>query len=81
MRKLILIEWISPDGFATDKNGGLDFFTNINPDQNKYSDEAQLKFLEIIDLILLGRKTYELFAGFWPGATIEQEAIADKLNE
>lgn|SRR5687768_9615903 len=80
MRKLILEEWISLDGYVTDKNGQLDFFTNLTPEQNKYSDADQLKFLETIDTILLGRKTYELFVDFWPDATIDKEVIADKLN-
>ena len=66
MRKLILEEWISMDGYIEDKNGKLDFFTNITPEENKYSDQDQLKFLEEVDTILLGRKTYELFAEFWP---------------
>ena len=81
MRKLILEEWISLDGHVTDKNDQLDFFTNLTPEQNKYSDDDQLKFLETIDIILLGRKTYELFVDFWPGATTDKEVIADKLNE
>ena len=81
MRKLILEEWVSLDGYVTDKNGQLDFFTNLTPEQNKYSDSDQLKFLETIDTILLGRKTYELFVDFWPGATTDKEVIADKLNE
>lgn len=81
MRKLILEEWISLDGYATDKNGGLDFFTQLTPEQNIYSDQDQLRFLQTVDVILLGRKTYELFVEFWPTATTDQEAIADKLNE
>jgi dihydrofolate reductase len=81
MRKLILEEWVSLDGYVTDKNGQLDFFTNLTPEQNKYSDADQLKFLETVDTILLGRKTYELFVEFWPTATIDKEVIADKLNE
>ena len=81
MRKLILEEWMSLDGYVADKNGQLDFFTNLTPEQNKYSDSDQLKFLETIDTILLGRKTYELFVDFWPAATIDKEVIADKLNE
>ena len=81
MRKLILEEWMSLDGHVADKNGQLDFFTNLTPEQNKYSDSDQLKFLETIDTILLGRKTYELFVDFWPGATTDKEVIADKLNE
>ena len=72
---------MSLDGYVADKNGQLDFFTNLTPEQNKYSDSDQLKFLETIDTILLGRKTYELFVDFWPGATTDKEVIADKLNE
>jgi dihydrofolate reductase len=81
MRKLILEEWLSLDGYVTDKHGALDFFTDITPEKNTYSDADQLKFLETVDTIILGRKTYELFVDFWPTATTDQEAIADKLNE
>jgi len=80
MRKLIIEEWISLDGFVADKDGGLDFFTNLTSEENKYSDADQLKFIDSIDTILLGRKTYELFVKFWPTATTDQEVIADKLN-
>jgi len=78
MRKLIVEEWISLDGYAEDKNGKLDFFPST--EANKFSDEDQLKFLQSIDTILLGRKTYELFVDFWPTATTDKEIIADKLN-
>ena len=81
MRKLIVEEWMSLDGYVADKNNQLDFFTNVTPDENKYADIDQLKFLESIDTILLGRKTYELFVQFWPTATTDKEVIADKLNE
>ncbi len=78
MRKLILEEWLSLDGYATDKNNKLDFFPST--EQNKYSDLDQLKRMNDIDTILLGRKTYELFVDFWPTAKSETEIIADKLN-
>ncbi|HEX2630394.1 MAG TPA: dihydrofolate reductase family protein [Chitinophagaceae bacterium] len=81
MRKLIVEEWVSLDGYVSDKNGQLDFFTNLSAEENKYSDADQLKFMETIDTILLGRKTYELFVDFWPDATSDKEVIADKLNE
>lgn len=81
MRKLILEEWISMDGFVTDQAGTLDFFSRLTPDRNTYSDSEQLRFLDRIDTILLGRKTYELFVEFWPTATTGQEAIADRMNE
>ena len=59
----------------------MDFFTSISPEEAQYSDADQLNFMERIDTILLGRKTYELFVDFWPGATTDKEVIADKLNE
>lgn len=80
MRKLILEEWMSLDGHVADKDGQLDFFTSTTPEENKYSDLDQLKFLDSIDTILFGRKTYELFADYWPTATVDKEVIADKLN-
>jgi dihydrofolate reductase len=79
MRKLIVEQWLSIDGFAEDQNGGLEYFPSS--ESNRYADEGQLKFLETIDTILLGRKTYELFVDYWPTATTDKEIIADKLNE
>jgi dihydrofolate reductase len=79
MRKLILEEWVSLDGYAADKDGKLDFFPDTAA--NKFSDEDQLKFLESIDTIILGRKTYELFVDFWPTEKSKNEIIAEKLNE
>lgn len=79
MRKVILEEWISLDGYAADKEGKLDFFPSSDTD--KVSDRDQLEFLESVDTILLGRKTYALFIDFWPTATTDKEVVADRLNE
>jgi dihydrofolate reductase len=78
MKRLILQEWLSLDGFAVDKDGKLDFFPTSDTD--KASDRDQLAFLGGVDTILLGRKTYELFVDYWPTATTDQELIADRLN-
>jgi len=79
MRRVILEEWLSLDGFAVDRDGTLDFFPASDTDH--FSDRDQLAFLDRVDTILLGRKTYELFVGFWPTATTDREVIADRLNE
>jgi dihydrofolate reductase len=78
MRKLIFQEWISMDAYAADANGSVSFIESTT--LNKYSDLDQLKWMESIDLILLGANTYKLFVEFWPTATTDQEIIADKLN-
>lgn len=79
MRKVILEEWISLDGYAVDSKGSLDFFPET--EQDRYSDRDQLAFLDSVDTILLGRKTYELFVDYWPTASTDEEIIADRLNE
>jgi dihydrofolate reductase len=79
MRRLILEEWLSLDGFAVDQHGKLDFFPAI--EASKFADRDQLTFLDTVDTILLGRKTYELFVDYWPTATTDAEIIADRLNK
>lgn len=78
MRRLILEEWMSLDGFAVDREGGLGFFPASEVDQ--FSDRDQLEFLDSVDTILLGRRTYELFVDYWPTVTTDQEIVADRLN-
>lgn len=79
MRKLILQEWISLDGFAADENGQTDFFNKT--EYNHESDEDLLDFMGTIDAILLGSRTYRMFVEFWPTVSNEVEVVADKLNE
>ena len=78
MRKVILQEWLSIDGFAADRNGNLDFVTSA--ELNKESDKDLVHFMDTVDTILLGAVTYKLFVDFWPAATTETEIIADKSN-
>jgi dihydrofolate reductase len=73
-KRLILEEWLSLHGFAVDKDGKLDFFPASETEE--FSDRDQLEFLNTVDTILLGRKTYELFVDFWPTAMTEKEIIA-----
>lgn len=78
MRKVILQEWLTLDGYAVDSNGNIDFVTST--EFNKNSDEDVLQFMETVDTILLGAITYKLFVDFWPTATTDVEIIADQLN-
>jgi dihydrofolate reductase len=57
----------SLDGYIADKDGGIDWLHSIpNPDQ---IDMGYNKFIDRIDAIVMGRKTYETVCGFdipWP---------------
>src|SRR5215470_12491298 len=76
MRKLILSMMVSLDGFSEGPNRDLDW-PIVDKELDRYADEL----LDSVDAILLGRVTYQLFVDFWPSATIEEEIIADKMNE
>ncbi|MDX6211497.1 MAG: hypothetical protein QOF82_584 [Frankiales bacterium] len=49
-----------------------------------YGDDAfgalMVGWFEQADAFLLGRKTYQIFSGFWPKVTDENDPIASKLN-
>ncbi|WP_117212837.1 dihydrofolate reductase family protein [Allorhizocola rhizosphaerae] len=76
MRKLIVHEYVSADGFAAGPDGSLDWLTEVGGEV----DRLMLRELEGIDTILLGARTYELFVQFWPTPESKGELIADRLN-
>jgi hypothetical protein len=69
MRKLIRQEWVTLDGFAAGPNDEIDFFSapelSLKPDQDLFT------FIDGIDTILPGAKTYRMFADYWPSATTD----------
>jgi dihydrofolate reductase len=82
MRKVVVQEFVSLDGFAAGPNGEIDFITDSStgdPTSGPFVDD-QLAFIESVDTILLGATTYRMFAAFWPEQTTETQGIADALN-
>ena len=75
MRKLIISEFITldgviqaPGGVDEDTDGG---FAHGGWVARNWDDGIGAGFSEIIadvDSVLLGRRTYDIFAGFWPKA-------------
>ena len=75
MRKLFWQMSVTLDGFMEGPNRELDHTAEfVDPDFDRYASEM----LQSIDGILLGRVTYQLFAGYWPSATGPD---ADRLNQ
>jgi dihydrofolate reductase len=87
MRKVIVNEFISLDGVAQ-APGGADEDTSGGFKHGgwhmRYLDElARRRILEgIVDAggFVLGRRTYEIFAAYWPNAPEEEQVIAEPLN-
>lgn len=79
MRKIIVQEWISADGFATDREGTTKFFED--PKFNEGFTGYQEELFDRIDGVLLGAITYKMFSEFWPTADPEQEPITPLINK
>jgi dihydrofolate reductase len=78
MRKLIVDEWVSLDGFAARPDGSLDFFGGS--DFSKQADDDMHAFMQGIDTILLGSNTYKMFVDYWPTVSTAKEPMADIVN-
>jgi dihydrofolate reductase len=86
MRRLIVIEYLSLDGVTQapghaqeDSAGGFMHGGWAGPhmdDHGRYMREA----LNTMGALLLGRFTYEIWAGYWPTVTDPDDEIARMLN-
>jgi dihydrofolate reductase len=78
MRKVIVQEFVTIDGFAAGQQDELDFMPQEFSTGTKNSIENnQLAFIKTIDTMILGRNTYRMFEAYWPNST---ERIAPGLN-
>jgi dihydrofolate reductase len=87
MRQVIVDEFLTLDGVMQapgaadeDRDGGFEH----GGWQMPYLDDVAQKFIAegIVGAggFLLGRRTYEIFAGYWPTAPAEEAIVADPLN-
>ncbi|KAJ3127559.1 hypothetical protein HK100_009683 [Physocladia obscura] len=81
MRKVIATEFITLDGVVEAPGG--DETDHIHRGwQSNYPSQAVGKYkadeLASVDALLLGRKTYDQFAGYWPGQT--SGWFAERMN-
>jgi dihydrofolate reductase len=85
--KLTMTMFLSLDGVVQgpgapdeDCSGGFDQGGWLVP----YADEDMMKFVAqwfaAADAFLLGRKTFEIFAAYWPHVTDSNDPVAGKLN-
>lgn len=85
MGELIVSEFVTLDGVMQapggpkeDTEGGFRHGGWQAPLLDEEAGELITRDIERMDALLLGRKTYDIFANYWPTANVDR--IADKLN-
>jgi dihydrofolate reductase len=76
MRSLIVTENITADGVIDMSGGWFDPQGPACPDMA----DAERRHRAAADAVLLGRRTYEAFAGFWPAQQDDTTGVAGYLN-
>jgi len=87
MRKIIVSEFLTLDGVMQapgspdeDRSGGFKHGGWQLPNFDEIGAKAIIEGLTEAGGFVLGRKTYEIFAAYWPTATSEVQAFAEPLN-
>lgn len=75
MRKIILSMMVSVDGFIEDAEQNIEWH-KWNAEMDQYMGD----FFKSLDTMIMGRKTYELMADYWPENTTEDQVIRDNMN-
>lgn len=77
MRKIIVQEMLSIDGFFAGVDGEIDWHV-VDAEFNEHA----IGFLDTIDTLIFGRITYDLMAGYWPTpeGVKDNALIAAKMN-
>ena len=80
MRRLIVSNMMTLDGFVAGPNGELDWFVYEGFVKNTEFGQYAREVISSVDAILLGRHTYEEFLSYWPSATNDDPVITERMN-
>jgi dihydrofolate reductase len=78
MRRLIVFNMVSLDGYFVDRNGDMSWAHTSDPEWNAFVADNASGGGEL----LFGRKTYDLMVQFWPTPMAAQQApvVAKQMN-
>ena len=81
MRKLIVQQWVTVDNIAAEEDGGLSFVSGepFSETDTSAFKAATMAFIDSVDTMILGARTYAESCDCWPHAT-EQGEYGEKLN-
>ena len=69
-----------PGGPDEDRGGGFDRGGWLAPHFDEATGQFMNEVFGQVDAFLLGRRTYDIFAAFWPNATDPNDTVANRLN-
>jgi dihydrofolate reductase len=75
MKKVIFQMSVSLDGYIEGPNLEIDWHL-VDDEFNAYAVEM----LKASDVLIMGRKTYELMAGYWPTAADNDPVVKEEMN-
>jgi dihydrofolate reductase len=76
MRKLIITEWLSLDGIFDADSMDQWWAPFDSPDRQKYIQET----INHCEIMLYGRRTYEMLYPYWSSFKNNEQGVADQLN-
>jgi dihydrofolate reductase len=65
-RRIVTFTWVTADGYFAAADGNLDW---VVPDEAQAKTAA--KDIVTFDTVLFGRRTYQIFEGFWRHAVVD----------
>ena len=65
-RRIVMFNWLTADGYFAEPDGNLDW---VVPDEEQA--KAAAEGIPNFDTVLFGRRTYEIFEGFWRHAVVD----------
>ena len=80
VRRLIVSNLMSLDGFVSGPNGELDWFVKKGFPMNTEFGEYCRELIKRVGTILLGRRTYQEFASYWPEAADNDPVLTERMN-
>ena len=80
LRRLIVSNLMSLDGFVAGPKGELDWFVHEGFVKGTEFGKFASDLISSVDAILLGRLTYEEFVSYWPNATNDNPIITERMN-
>jgi dihydrofolate reductase len=75
MKKVIFQMSVSLDGYIEGPHHEIDWHI-VDDDFNAYAVEM----LKASDVLIMGRRTYELMAGYWPTAADDHPVVKEEMN-